>query len=104
MSQPDSQPDSQLEAESSRVALVTALRSAFQARLGVPPGMEPVVRQYGRALRVSGMPIEKAVVFVKELVRSETRGDEAVFVAKLVGWVIAGYFAGTEPRPPRSGE
>lgn len=78
------------------MALVSALQDAWRARLGVPPGMEPVVRQYGRSLRMSGMRIEKAVVHVKEIVRNETRGDEGVFIAKVVGWTIAGYFAGTK--------
>jgi len=91
-------------AEPSRDALVAALGSAFRARLGVPPDIEPLVRQYGRTLREGGMPIEKAVVSVKALVRSETHGDEAVFIGKLVGWTIAGYFDGTEPLSTRATE
>jgi len=103
VSQPDPQPDPSPRSEPSRDALVAALGSAFRAQRGVPPDIEPLVRQYGRALREGGAPIEKAVVHVKALVRNETHGDEALFIGKLVGWAIAGYFGGTEPssRRPR---
>lgn len=50
------------------------------------------------------MRIEKAVIHIKELVRSETGGDEAVFIPSVVGWAIAGYFAGTDPAPRRARE
>lgn len=91
MSQPAVQP--------ARTALALALRDASQARLGVSPAIEPLTRAYARSLRDDGVAVERAVVEIKAMVRSETGGDEAVYLGKVVGWAIAGYYAGTA-RPP----
>lgn len=81
-----------------RRALASALRDAYNAALGVPPLLEQRVREYARALRIDGVPVEKMLVDVKELVRSETKQHELVFMPRIVGWSVAGYYAGTSPK------
>ncbi|MDB4879830.1 MAG: hypothetical protein JWL60_1276 [Gemmatimonadetes bacterium] len=78
-----------------RATLAGALRSAAKARLGVPASLEPLVRDYARSLRLDAMPIEKAIIDVKALTTAEAPGDVGAFMPRVVGWAIAGYFAGT---------
>lgn len=83
-----------------RLALVEALRDAYRTGLGVPRTLEAPVRAYARAMRLDGVAIEKVIIELKDLVRDETRDHEGVFRPRIVGWTVAGYFAGTS----RAGE
>jgi hypothetical protein len=86
------------EADAKRAEFISALRSAYAARRGVTPDVEPTVRAYARAMREAGMPVGRALVEVKDLVRAHTGYDEPIFTPKVIGWAVAGYFAGTERR------
>jgi hypothetical protein len=81
-----------------RVAFARALRDAYAAGLGVPPGLEPVVRSYARSLRLDGIAVEKMLIDVKSIVREETGQHEVVYIPRVVGWAVSGYFAGTSPK------
>jgi hypothetical protein len=78
-----------------RSGLAGALRDAFDRRLGVPPSLEPVVREFSRARRLEGVAIEKVLIEVKQLIREETGDHAPLFTPRVVGWAVAGYFAGT---------
>jgi hypothetical protein len=86
------------DVDAQRAAFVEALRSACAARRGVTDSMEPAARAYARAMREAGVTIGAALVDVKDLVRAHAGHDEPIFTPKVVGWVIAGFFAGTSPR------
>ena len=81
-----------------RASFTLALGEAYRAGRGVPPSLEQHVRDYARALRLNGVLVEKMIVDVKGIVRAETGHHELVFVGPIVGWAVAGYFAGTSPK------
>lgn len=76
-----------------RLTLQEALRSAYATRLAPPASLEEPARRYARALRLSGVSIESALVDVKTLVREETGDHEMLYIPRVVGWAVAGYFA-----------
>jgi hypothetical protein len=67
-------------------------------RRGVTPEVETTVRAYARAMRVASENIGQALVQVKDLVRAHTGYDEPIFMPKVVGWTVAGFFEGTSGR------
>jgi hypothetical protein len=78
--------------------LTNALTDAHAARRGVPIELRPVVADYAKASRSAGVQIGALLVDVKQLVRRTTGQDEALFIPKVIGWAIAGYFEGTSSR------
>jgi len=65
----------------------------------VTPAVEIAVRAFARAMREADMAIGTALVEMKTLVHAHTGHDEPIFTPKVVGWAIAGYFAGAgKPR------
>jgi hypothetical protein len=80
------------------IRLAEALRAAYGVGLGVPPGLEPIVREFARAWREAGGGVEGLLVEVKRLVREATASHEPVFTPKVVGWSIAGFFDGSSPK------
>jgi hypothetical protein len=85
-----------------RVQLTARLDEAYRARRGVPPALEASVRAYAHALRVAGIPIERALVDVKTLVAERALDDTPIFIPRIVGWAVAGYFDGASR--PAAGE
>lgn len=81
-----------------RAALVDALRAAYRAGVGVPPELEARTRSYARAQHDASVPVEKVIIEIKELVRTETADHSMVFVPRVIGWAVAGYFQ-SAPRP-----
>ena len=81
-----------------RTTYVESLQSAYEARRGATPAVEVAVRAYARALRETGVAVGAALIDVKNLVRLHTGIDEPIFVPKVVGWAVTGYFEGTGPR------
>lgn len=75
--------------------LVEALTAARAARRGVPASLESLVRTHAREQREAGVEIGALLVEVKALVRVLMGDDEPVFTPKVVGWTVAGYFAGS---------
>lgn len=78
-----------------RTEVIEALRSAHAARRGVTASVEPIVRAYAKTMRQAGVSIGQVLVDVKGLVREHTGNDEPIFTPKIVGWTVAGFFAGT---------
>jgi len=76
--------------------LAEALTAARAARRGVPPSLEAVVRAHASHRRKAGLEIGQLLVEVKALVRDIMSSDELVFMPKVVGWTVAGYFGGSE--------
>jgi hypothetical protein len=85
-----------------RAQLVAALQKAHAARSGPTPELEMLARAHARAWREAGTSIEHVLIDVKALVREHTGRDEPIFTPKVVGWTVAGYFAGTSPRRDHS--
>lgn len=81
--------------EVARAAYIESLRLAHAARRGVTPSVEVAVRAYARAMREADIAIGTALVEMKDLVRAHTGPDEPIFTPKVVGWAVAGYYAGT---------
>ena len=86
-------PDASHEVQ--RVALAEAVRSAYRAGRGLPASLEQVARTFARTQREAGIAVERVIIEVKGIVRAETADDDLVYVPRLVGWTVAGYFAGT---------
>jgi hypothetical protein len=78
-----------------RARLLAALGAARDARRGVPETLEPEVRTFARLSREHGLSISEMLIEVKALVRAHVGVDEPLFTPKVVGWAVAGYFAGT---------
>jgi hypothetical protein len=89
------------DAAAARAAFIEALRSAYTVRRGATPQVEATARAYGRAMRVAGENIGKALVLVKDLVRAHSGYDEPIVTPKVVGWTVAGFFEGTSPKDVR---
>lgn len=79
-----------------------ALREATEAGRGVPSDLEQVVRAFASAEHDAGRLVEEMLLDVKAIVRETTGRDEPLFMPKVIGWSVAGYFAGRPRRP--SGE
>jgi hypothetical protein len=77
-----------------RARLLTALTAARDARRGVPKTLEAEIRTFARASRDAGLSISELLIEVKEIVRAQMGADEPLFTPKVVGWAVAGYFAG----------
>jgi hypothetical protein len=86
---PDTTPD-QL-----RTALIQAIRDASQAGSGIPASLESATRDHARAQREAGMPVEKLIIDMKDAIRREAGEMEFLFIPRVIGWTVAGYFAGT---------
>jgi hypothetical protein len=77
-----------------REQLILALEAAAEAKRGVPPELQLIVRAFARAERLQGAEIGSVLVTVKKLVEMHAGADAIVFTPKVVGWTIAGYFYG----------
>jgi hypothetical protein len=75
--------------------LVAALQAAHAAGRGVPPDLEPLVRAYAAGRRAAGDPVERILVDVKELLHETVGSDIDLFKHRIVGWTVAGFFAGS---------
>jgi hypothetical protein len=78
-----------------RTRLLTALTAAREAGRGVPDALEQEVRDFARLSREHGLSVSELLIEVKALVRTHVGVDEPLFTPKVVGWAVAGYFAGT---------
>jgi hypothetical protein len=78
-----------------RARLLIALSAARDARRGVPETLEPEVRRFAQLSREHGLSISELLIDVKALVRAHVGVDEPLFTPKVVGWAVAGYFAGS---------
>jgi hypothetical protein len=79
-----------------RARLLAALSAARDARRGVPETLEGDVKSFAQLSREHGRSIAELLIDVKELVRAHVGVDEPLFTPKVVGWAVAGYFAGTK--------
>jgi hypothetical protein len=75
--------------------LAQALRLAHQARRGLLPDLEETVRAFARGKRLSGRSVGETLIEVKALVTAHTGLDELVYMPKVVGWTVAGFFEGS---------
>ena len=89
---PDATPDSL------RAALIVQIREACRAGVGLPESLEIAARAHARAQREAGLPVEKLIIAMKEDIRRETGEQEFLFIPRVIGWTVAGYFAGTSRR------
>lgn len=53
------------------------------------------MRDYAHAARLAGMPVQRMLVDLKDAVRNITGDQDLVFLPRVVGWAVAGYFAGS---------
>jgi hypothetical protein len=75
--------------------LTEALESAYLARRGPTAELEAIVRAHARARRLAGDDITSVLIDVKSAVRACTLEQEPVFTPKVVGWTVAGFYAGS---------
>lgn len=77
---------------SARTELAEALAEAYRVRLGVPASLEPLVRRFARAEREAGLPMERVLVALKQLLAETVHADADLFAKRVVGWAVAGYY------------
>ena len=58
----------------------------------MPLALEPLVRSFARAERDAGTSIERVIVDLKRLLAETVHGEADLFVRRLVGWAVAGYY------------
>jgi hypothetical protein len=78
-----------------RAELIAAIMTAHAARRGDPRPIEPLIRTYAKSQREAGVSVALVLIEVKALLRDHAGRDSAAFTPKLVGWTVAGYYAGT---------
>jgi hypothetical protein len=72
--------------------LIDALHEAFVASDGVPSSLQLVVRDYAVARRASGASIGIVLVDIRQLLRTFTGPDAALYEPRVIGWAVRGYF------------
>ena len=75
-----------------RATLTSAIRAAYAAGAGVPPALEHPTREYARAEHDAAVPVEKVIIEIKEILRTETSEHALIYIPRVVGWVVAGYY------------
>ena len=76
--------------------LADALRQATNGRRdAMLPALEETVRAFARGRRLTGRTVGETLVEVKALVSAHAGRDELVFMPKVVGWTVAGFFGGS---------
>lgn len=50
------------------------------------------MRQFARAEREAGIPVERVIIDLKRVLAETVPGDVDVFVKRVVGWAVAGYY------------
>ena len=91
---------SALPTENLRTALVAAIRAAYHAGAGVPPELEDRTKAYARAQHSAGVSVEKVIIDIKDMLRTETAEYALVYIPRIVGWAVAGYYQGASPAEP----
>lgn len=81
-----------------RAQLATSLREAERAGRGVTAEIETHARAFARARREEGVTVERVIIEVKAMVNEIVMRHPGVFIPRVVGWTVAGYFAGTARR------
>jgi hypothetical protein len=76
--------------------LIDALHEAFVASDGIPASLQAVVRDYVQARRATGASIGIVLLDVKQLVRTYTGTDAAIYEPLVVGWAVRAYFEDAE--------
>ena len=82
------------ESGASEDALVSALRRAAQLGRGISAEVDPLARAFAHDQHVAGVRVEEMLMRVKAIVRETTGRDEPLFMPKVVGSAVAGFFAG----------
>lgn len=83
----------------SEAALIAALQAAALLGRGVPVELAPLTREFAHDQRIGGVRVEEMLLRVKAIVRETTGRDEPLFMPKVVGWAVAGYFSGMRRNP-----
>lgn len=81
-----------------RLRFLSALAVAHSAGRGNPRPIEESVRAYARSQRENGVGITSLLIEVKRLIQEQAGKDAPVFTPRVVGWAVAGFYAGTSPR------
>jgi hypothetical protein len=70
--------------------------AAASPHVGNPASsLEAPARAYARAQREAGLRIEAVLQEAKYMLVEETGINEPVLKPRVIGWIVAGYFAGT---------
>lgn len=83
-----------------RARFAIALEAAHAAGRGVPDALELEVRAFARAARVAGTNVSELLIDLKAMIRDSVGVDEVLFTPKIVGWAVAGYYAGSSRSAP----
>jgi hypothetical protein len=78
-----------------RAVLLAAMAAVHRnGRVDATP-LEGPVRAYARAQREAGVEVVVLLSELKQMLRDTTGSDEPVLRPRVIGWGVAGYYAGT---------
>lgn len=78
-----------------RAVLLAAMAAVHRnGRVDATP-LETPVRAFARAQREAGVEIVALLSELKQMLRDNTGNDEPVLKPRVIGWGVAGYYAGT---------
>ena len=78
-----------------RAVLLTALAAVHRSgRVDATP-LETPVRAFARAQREAGVDIVALLADLKQMLLDTTGNNEPVLKPRVIGWGVAGYYAGT---------
>jgi hypothetical protein len=78
-----------------RTALLNAMATIPETGRFDPTSLEAPVRAYARAQREGGVGIVAFLTDVKAMMKERTGRNEPVLTPRVIGWAVAGYYAGT---------
>ena len=78
-----------------RTALLNAMATIPETGRYDPASLEQPVRAYARAQREAGIGIVALLTDVKRMLKERTGRNEPVLTPRVIGWTVAGYYAGT---------
>jgi hypothetical protein len=78
-----------------RLELRRALAAASPHVANAASTLEAPARAYARTQREAGVRIEEVLRDVKHMLVEETGINEPILKPKVIGWTVAGYYAGT---------
>lgn len=78
-----------------RALLLAALTAVHRSgRMDATP-LESPVRAFARSQREAGVEIVALLAELKQMLRDTLGADEPVLKPRVIGWGVAGYYAGT---------
>lgn len=81
-----------------RALLLAALTAVHRSGRVDATHLETPVRAFARSQREAGVDIVALLADLKQMLRDATGNNEPVLKPRVIGWGVAGYYAGTSRR------